>query len=113
MGGGGGGAGGGPDCSAVPATGKFPCDVFDVLVARCHECHSDPPDTAPFPLVQFEKTREIYGGKPIWQKMEDAIKTGFMPLGKPDLMGTELKTMQDWFAQCAPPAPEGTGCELP
>lgn len=111
--GGTGGAGGGPDCSGVPATGEFPCDVFNVLATHCHECHTEPPLTVPFSLLQFEKTREIYGGKPIWQKMQEAIKSGFMPLGKPDLMGSDLKTMEDWFAACAQPVPDGMGCETP
>lgn len=108
------GGAGGMDCSGVATTGQFPCEVFDVLVARCHACHTDPTmNGAPFPLLQFEKTREEYAGNPIWQRMQLVIGTGFMPLGQPDLMGSELQTMQDWFAQCAPPVPDGMGCEMP
>ena len=110
----GGAGGGGLDCSGFATTGQFPCEVFDVLVARCHACHIDPPlNGAPFPLLQFEKTREVLVGKAIWQRMQTAIETGFMPLGQPDLMGSELQIMQDWFAQCAPPVPDGMGCEMP
>jgi hypothetical protein len=111
-----GGMGGAPvDCSVVPTTGQFPCDVYDVLVAQCHKCHQDPPlNAAPFPLLQFEKTREIYGIEPIWMRMQAVIASGFMPLApNPDLMGLELQTMQDWFAACAPPVPDGMGCEGP
>jgi hypothetical protein len=113
--GGAGGAGGsGPDCSGVPTTGQFPCDVFDVLVARCHLCHTDPVmGSAPFPLLQFEKTRELSGNLPIWQKMDTAINSGFMPFSAPDLVGVELETMNAWFAECAPPVPDGMGCESP
>lgn len=111
---GGAGGAGGMDCSGIATTGQFPCEVFDVLVARCHACHTDPTmNGAPFPLLQFEKTREDYVGKPIWQRMQTAINSGFMPLGQPDLMGSELQIMQDWFAQCAPPVPDGMGCEMP
>jgi hypothetical protein len=114
VGGAGGAGGGGLDCSTVPTTGQFPCDVFDVLVARCHQCHTDPPNPGvPFPLVQFEKTREIYANKPIWVKMDGAINTGFMPFSLPDLVGFELETMNAWFAACAPPVPDGMGCESP
>jgi hypothetical protein len=115
MGGMGGAAGSGPDCTIVPTTGQFPCDVYDVLVAQCHKCHTDPTvGGAPFALLQFEKTREIYGSDVIWKKMQNVIMTGFMPLApNPDLMGAELETMMDWFAECAPPVPDGMGCEGP
>lgn len=114
-GGSGGAAGSGPDCSAVPTTGQFPCDVHAVLVTHCHKCHQDPPlNAAPFPLLEFEKTREIYGIEPIWMRMQAVITSGFMPLApNPDLMGADLQTMQDWFAACAPPVPDGMGCEGP
>jgi hypothetical protein len=113
--GGAGGAGGGDPCADVPTTGQFPCDVYNVLVTHCHKCHQDPPLMgAPFPLFTFEKTREIYGSGPIWMKMQNAIASGFMPLApNPDLMGLDLQTMQDWFAACAPPVPDGMGCEGP
>lgn len=112
---GGAGGSGGADCSSIPATGQFPCDVYDVLVAHCHKCHQDPPiNGAPFSLLQFEKTREIYSMEPIWMRMQAAIESGFMPLApNPKLMGADLKTMQDWFAACAPPVPDGMGCEAP
>ncbi len=113
--GGSGGAGGaaGLDCAETPApdTGDFPCEVHAVLAARCHECHSDPPTMgAPFPLLTFEDTRPLYGKQTRWQAMKAAIESGFMPLGQEDLAGDERKTMEDWFAACAPPA-EGMGCE--
>ncbi len=113
---GGGAGGGGVTCDPnKPTTGQYPCDVFDVLTARCFECHTDPPLLgAPFSLHTYEKTQEMYGTKPIWELMKADIESGFMPFGKPDdLMGAELKTMEDWFAQCAPPVPDGMGCEMP
>jgi uncharacterized membrane protein len=95
----------------MPDTGDFPCEVHAVLVARCHECHQSPPIMgAPFPLLTYEDTRQPYGTKKRWQVMKTAIESGFMPFGKDDLAGDELKTMQDWFAACAPPA-EAMGCE--
>lgn len=111
---GGGGAGGaaGLNCDETPApdTGDFPCEVHAVLVAHCHECHGDPLKGAPFPLLTFEDTRPLYGKQTRWQAMKAAIESGFMPLGKEDLAGDERKTMEDWFAACAPPA-DGMGCE--
>jgi hypothetical protein len=111
-----GAGGGGVVCDpAKPVTGQYPCDVFAVLMTRCFECHTNPTVMgAPFSLLTYEKTQELYSGKPIWQLMKGDIESGFMPFGKPDdLMGAELKTMEDWFAKCAPPVPDGTGCEMP
>jgi hypothetical protein len=117
-GGAGGGGGSEPVCDPndpnIPTTGEYPCDVFEVLKNNCFECHTDPPvKGAPFPLLKFEYTREMYGGKLKWELMKSDIKSGYMPFNKPaDLMGADLKTMQDWFAKCAPPVPDGTGCEM-
>lgn len=120
-GGGAGGAGGAePTCdkSTIPSTGDLPCDVFEVLKARCHECHGLPPSggaPASFHLLTFEETQKPYGGggKLLWEMAKHDIETGYMPFNKPDdLQGAELDTMEKWFAACAPPVPEGTGCEM-
>lgn len=113
--GGSGGAGGGaPVCDPnLPTTGDYPCDVFAVLQNRCFECHTNPPlNGAPFPLLTFEDSHQPYSTKLRWEFMKIDIESGYMPFNKPDdLMGAELKTMEDWFAQCAPPAPAGMGCK--
>lgn len=115
--GGSGGAGGSaPMCDPnKPTTGEYPCDVFNVLKTRCFECHSNPPMLgAPFSLFTYEDSQAPYANMPTWEWMKKDIESGFMPFNKPDdLQGAELKTMEDWFAKCAPPVPDGTGCEMP
>lgn len=114
-GGGGGGAGGGDTCASVAQTGDFPCEVYAALKAKCLTCHTDPPQSgAPFPLLTLEHTRAPYYNTPqqIWEAMGPAIQSGFMPLDPaPDLTPDEKQTLLDWLAGCAPPAPDGTGCE--
>jgi hypothetical protein len=117
--GGTGGAGGAePACdkNSIPSTGDLPCDVFEVLKARCHECHTLPQmGGAPmsFHLLTFEETQKPFGAGKLWEAMKVDIETGFMPFNKPeDLQGAELATMEKWFAACAPPVPEGMGCEM-
>lgn len=68
-----------------------------------------------FHLLTFEETQKPFGGadKLLWESMKNDIETGFMPFNKPeDLQGAELETMEKWFAACAPPVPEGMGCEM-
>jgi hypothetical protein len=112
--GGGGGAGGGPDCSGTPDTGDFPCEVYAVLKAKCHTCHTDPPTgNAPFPLLTYELTRAPFGSKQRWEQMRADIASGYMPFGTvaPDLTPEEQQVLLDWFATCALPEPEGQGCD--
>jgi hypothetical protein len=59
----------------------FPCDVQAVLEAKCHRCHTEPPENgAPFALLTWENTRVVYLDQPIYQRMLRAVTTEFMPL---------------------------------
>lgn len=123
--GGAGGGGGGADagagaaaaCDPTPQSGDFPCDVFAIIHAHCHACHADPPqNNAPFPLLTYADTQaEFHPGKLRFQQMYDQIQPEAaprMPIGD-SLSDAEMKTLGDWLAACAPPAPAGTGCGCP
>jgi hypothetical protein len=124
-GGGDGGSGGGVACTGdeFPATGDLPCDVWQVLHDRCHCCHQDPPKNfAPFPLLTYELTREVYSmttGKLRWERMAEVIQPEGAPhmplLSAAQLSSTQKQVLDDWFAACAPPASEygdgGPGCD--
>lgn len=117
-----GGAGGGapfdcmldPSCvpdMAGPADGILPCDVEQVLVDKCQRCHQDPPlMNAPFPLVTYGDTQELYFTQVTFAAMRSAISSTFMPLNPPDLTPAERETMLTWLCSCAPSAPAGTVC---
>lgn len=115
---GGGGGNTTATCEDGPDTGDLPCDVADVLSARCQGCHQDPPvGGAHFPLLSYEDTHKLRGmtGKRNWQRMAEVIE----PDGSPhmpykdaeQLSEAQLQTLRDWFAACAAPVSEGTGCD--
>lgn len=115
-------SGGGPPmgaaaCPPGPATGDLPCEVFDVLQRRCHKCHQDPTMSgAPFPLYKYEDTQQPYGKDPVFKAMAQVIAPNAalpMPLGGPPLSPEDAKTLGDWLNSCAPPLPEGMGCQCP
>jgi len=119
-------------CAPDPATGDLPCDVAAVLKAKCEPCHQTPRQfNAPFALTTYEDTQQPFGLAPSdggppkrrWQRMAEVIAPGGLPrMPKPgveacdgqacSLTDAERKTLEDWFTACAPPRPEGTGCDV-
>jgi hypothetical protein len=95
------------------------CQAEIVLRTVCQRCHSRPPQhAAPFSLVTYEDTQEPFGtsGKLRWQRMQEVVESGFMPLRLrldppvEPLTCEEKTTLLGWLGQCA--APEGgTDCE--
>ncbi len=106
-------------CPQVAQTGDFPCDVFAVIHSVCNPCHQNPPQNgAPFPLLTYADTQQLYTPSVglIFQQM--FISTGpagspRMPFGEAPLMGAQYATLHGWLGQCAPPVPAGTGCGCP
>jgi len=108
-----GAGGGGAACDDTPATGDFPCDVFDLLQTHCHTCHSDPPKNgAPYSLLTYEDTRapHLMTAEFRFERMAKAIESGFMPIGE-TLTDADKQTLLDWLSTCGLPAPDGMGCE--
>jgi hypothetical protein len=81
--------GGGCTLPAPDAPGaQFPCEIEAILghpvdggySGMCRRCHQDPPlNGAPFPLLKWSDAQQIYAKKPIWQRMQVAIQTDYMP----------------------------------
>lgn len=114
----GGSAADGAPCGPNPATGDLPCDVSAVLVDKCQSCHQDPPrNNAPWALLTYEDTQMPYGnkGKLRWQRMAEVVEPGAIPSmplpPAPPLTATQLDSLRGWFKACAPPVPEGQGCD--
>ena len=100
-----------PLASDAGAT-ALPADVDDILERRCRPCHSDPPQMfAPLPLVTWEHVHA-----PLAPPRDDeAVFTAIArrihderfpmpPTTFPPLDDDELARLDEWLAQCAPPA---------
>ncbi len=89
------------------------CQASAVLEQVCQRCHTDPPmNSAPFPLVAYEDTQAPYysSEKQIWEVMQTAVSSGFMPLRPAALMPPvepltceQKSTLLGWLGQGAKP----------
>jgi hypothetical protein len=102
-------------CPNTQATGDFPKPVAAVL-ENCQRCHAPadhhPQQQGPFELMRYEDVKQTYAGQEVWQRMGKAVRSGLMPAAPPALTNAEKKTLLDWLDACAPPAPEGQGCDV-
>lgn len=101
-------------CSNTQDAGDFPHEVALVLenCQRCHEAADrHPPTQGPFELMRYEDVKQHYGGDEIWVRMGKAVRSGLMPYSPPMLTVAEKRTLLDWLDACAPPRPEGEGCD--
>ncbi len=101
-------------CSDDPQSGDFPCEVFTVLEAKCHNCHADPHGGgAPIDLLTCDRFHEQDCG-PQRTRFRTAdfylFCTHYMPQGAKQLTDAEEQTLLDWITGCAPCVPAGTGC---
>jgi hypothetical protein len=109
-------------CPSPQPTGDLPCDVSAVFQARCQHCHTiprlPPPNNAPFNLRTYEDLTSPFGITDLlrWQRVAQVIEPGnyphMPPAGQPQLTASDFSTLRGWFAACAPPVPEGTGCDV-
>jgi hypothetical protein len=107
------------NCPSEPTVGDLPCPVAGVLMQKCQPCHQQPPkNNAPWPLLTYEDTHLQYGitTKLRWQRMSEVIEPGnfphMPPADHPQLDGADFAILRDWFQRCAPPDPEGLGCDV-
>jgi hypothetical protein len=111
------------------ATRFLPCDVEAVLKAKCQRCHNSravldvcyPAKTCvkgPFPLLNWSDTHKPLGTTPIFELMQQAVSSGYMPFKTTDisppvepLTTAEKATLINWTQACAPGRP--TACPAP
>ncbi len=89
----------------------FPCDVFAVLEAKCHNCHNaDHVGGAPIDLLECGRFIEDDCGSagPRHLIAANYVTSDFMPLGA-DLTMEEKATLLDWLDAGAPCLESG-GC---
>lgn len=106
-----------PDPSIVVPT--IPCEIDDILERKCRRCHTSPPQNfAPFALLTWAQIHDDYFGKPVYERMRNAVDVGFMPFINPNfpldppvepLEAAERTTLLAWLEDCAKPA-DGAQC---
>lgn len=97
---------------------SIPCDVQQILVNVCQNCHTDPPiNTAPMPLVTYADTQAPAVSEPsekVWERMMARIHDEEDPMPPPSsgfsLTSDQLETLDAWFVRGAP-ARETQGCD--
>lgn len=96
----------GPHDSTVSG---MPCDVRDVIAARCVSCHSNPPtQSAPMALTRYEDlTAPSKGnpGKKIADICLDRMKNAMFPMPpapNSPATGAEIGALQKWIASGMP-----------
>ncbi len=98
-------------CAGEPSDAEATyCDVEPILAARCVRCHQDPQQHgAPFPLLSYGDTQQVYSGTVIYRRMATAVDRGDMPpvflsLEPPveDVSDEEIATITAWADAGAP-----------
>lgn len=90
----------------------LPCDVDDVLERNCRDCHSDPPNGAPMPLVTYAHTQADSSDpdRKVWEMMDVRVNAGTMPPAYyGELDDPDLAVLNAWFDAGAPPGDCGGG----
>jgi uncharacterized membrane protein len=116
-----GGDDGGPANDAGGAVSADFCDALEVLRAKCHRCHQDPPlNGAPFALLSYADTQaERATGALVYEDMLDAVESGIMPPTASSfeppvepLTCRERATLLSWLRADAPrPAGNDPSCD--
>jgi cytochrome c5 len=97
------------DAAADAAPGTLlPCDVAQVVEARCQSCHGDPPTGAPFKLVtlaDFEAPSTAGGF--VFERVQVRIDSTTMPMppiwsSTGALTSAEKATLTNWILTGAP-----------
>ena len=103
-----------PSCSSDDdgddAAEAIPCEVQQVLQAKCQRCHGDPVEEgAPFSLVTLEDLKRDTASGPVYERVLRALETEYMPpdfltLDPPvqELTDDELDVLLEWVEAGAP-----------
>jgi hypothetical protein len=95
------------------STLDIPCDPNRVLSTVCQKCHSaSPQNGAPFPLVTYDDTHVVQGGKAIWQYMLNVVENGIMPLPPVEITAGDRDTLLQWLNAGAPARTASDTCSV-
>jgi hypothetical protein len=110
-----------PVAQAAPVpSGTLPCEVSAIAQQRCQLCHASTPlYGAPMPLVtfaDFHKPAKSDSSRQVYQLVGQRIHatTNVMPpLTQPQLMASELATLDAWIGAGAATGPESSCAATP
>ncbi len=108
---------GASSASGGPCAGDdhdLPCGVYEILSNVCQQCHV-PGGQGPFPLQEYCDTQQQYGKKPIWVRMQTAIKPDAfprMPFMQDPLPDEQMATLNAWFETCGRNGTHGDDMEM-
>jgi uncharacterized membrane protein len=98
-----------PAANECSPADKLPCDVEDVLVAKCQSCHSaQPTPPTPMPLMTYADTQAPAPSNPgeqVWERIRVRIESSgnpMPPLHAQALTDSERQVLRAWLSQGAP-----------
>lgn len=97
-----------PAANECNSNEHLPCDVEDVLVAKCQTCHNGDPRLAPMPLLTYADTQAPAPSNPadqVWQRIQVRIESTVNPMPPSHaaaLTDGERQVLRAWVAQGAP-----------
>ena len=97
-----------PAANECSPSDKLPCDVQQVLVAKCQTCHNGNREQAPMPLLTYADTQAPAPSNPgeqVWQRIGVRIesKANPMPPGTAEpLADAERQVLRAWVEAGAP-----------
>lgn len=105
-----------PEPEAEPPPKPIPCEVQRVLDSSCLRCHGEKRLYAsPYSFTSLELIHAVRGGKPVYERMHEALETDLMPpvtlpVDPPvdPISEEQRETLLEWTAQGAP---EGPACD--
>lgn len=87
----------------------LPCGVSEILHARCHQCHGQPPlFGAPMALMDGDNFHKaaLNPAQKVWQVAQARVQAGTMPpASAPPLGAAEKATLLSWLSAGAPVDP--------
>jgi uncharacterized membrane protein len=97
-----------PAANECSPADKLPCDVEDVLIARCQTCHQGDLVQAPMPLLTYADTQAPAPSNPaeqVWQRIQVRIESTVNPMpprhAQP-LTDGERQVLSSWVDAGAP-----------
>ncbi len=101
-----------------PAADAIPCDVQQILQAKCQSCHGDPPTSGPMPLVSLAQLHAdspgVHAGTPVYVRVKERIHHATNPMppswgSTGPLSAEQLARLDEWLLAGAP----GATCPAP
>lgn len=99
------------DAAARPPADNLPCDIREVVAARCAPCHSDPPVAGvPFRLADTADFLAPYFASTVRETAIVAVSEGRMPMAPATIEPAEREALLIWLRAGSPARAPGADC---